>query len=64
MSDGYDKRSNMDLSITLSLSSPHFPHSKDLLSLLSILPDGLSDTELVQARLPIDNILGCKAALI
>ncbi|KAJ7839758.1 hypothetical protein B0H13DRAFT_1911078 [Mycena leptocephala] len=67
MSDGYDRRSNMDLSITLSLSSPRldsFPHSKDLLSLLSILPDGLSDTELVQARLPIDNILGCKAALI
>ncbi|KAJ7872906.1 P-loop containing nucleoside triphosphate hydrolase protein, partial [Mycena leptocephala] len=67
ISDGYDKRSNLDLSISLSLSSPRldsFPHSKDLLSLLSMLPDGLSDTELVQAKLPIDNILGCKAALI
>ncbi|KAJ7789944.1 hypothetical protein B0H13DRAFT_1936339 [Mycena leptocephala] len=27
-------------------------------------PNGLSDAELVQAQLPIDNILGCKAALI
>ncbi|KAJ7854885.1 hypothetical protein B0H13DRAFT_1903382 [Mycena leptocephala] len=36
----------------------------DLLSLLSMLPDGLSDVELVQSKLPIDNILGCKAALI
>ncbi|KAJ7820048.1 hypothetical protein B0H13DRAFT_1921438 [Mycena leptocephala] len=67
ISDGYDKRSNLDLSISLSLSSTRldsFPHSKDLLSLLSILPDGLSDAELVQAKLPINNILGCKAALI
>ncbi|KAJ7802725.1 P-loop containing nucleoside triphosphate hydrolase protein [Mycena leptocephala] len=37
---------------------------KDLLSLLSMLPDGLSDVELVQSKPPIDNILGCKAALI
>ncbi|KAJ7819733.1 P-loop containing nucleoside triphosphate hydrolase protein, partial [Mycena leptocephala] len=67
ISDGYDKRSNLDLSISLSLSSTRldsFPHSKELLSLLSMLPDGLSDVELVQAKLPIDNILGCKAALI
>ncbi|KAJ7840140.1 P-loop containing nucleoside triphosphate hydrolase protein, partial [Mycena leptocephala] len=67
ISDGYDKRSNLDLSISLSLSSTRldsFAHSKDLLSLLSMLPDGLSDVELVQTKLPIDNILGCKAALI
>jgi hypothetical protein len=50
ISDGYDRRSNLDLSISLSLSSTRldsFPHSNDLLSLLSILPDGLSDAELV-----------------
>ncbi|KAJ7934601.1 hypothetical protein B0H13DRAFT_2488420, partial [Mycena leptocephala] len=67
ISDGYDKKSNLDLSISLSLSSSRMesvPHSRELLSLLSMLPDGLSDAELVQSRLPIDNILGCKAALI
>ncbi|KAJ7034565.1 P-loop containing nucleoside triphosphate hydrolase protein [Mycena alexandri] len=67
ISEGYDKRSNLDLSISLSLSSPRIksvPHSDELLSLLSILPDGLSDVELLQSKLPIENILGCKAALI
>ncbi|KAJ7888459.1 P-loop containing nucleoside triphosphate hydrolase protein [Mycena leptocephala] len=67
ISDGYDRTSNLDLSISLSLSSPRLnthPHSKDLLSLLSMLPDGLSDVELVQSKLPIGNILGCKATLI
>ncbi|KAJ7923750.1 hypothetical protein B0H13DRAFT_1864556 [Mycena leptocephala] len=65
ISDGYDRTSNLDLSISLSLSSPRLnPHSKDLLSLLAMLPEGLSDVELVQSKLPIDNILGCKATLI
>ncbi|KAJ7829901.1 hypothetical protein B0H13DRAFT_1916190 [Mycena leptocephala] len=65
ISDGYDRTSNLDLSISLSLSSPRLnPHSKDLLSLLSMLPDGFSDVELVQSKLPIDNILSCKAALV
>jgi hypothetical protein len=67
ISEGYDRRSNLDLSISLSLSSPRLnshPHSKELLSLLSILPDGLSDVELVQSKLQIDNVLACKAALI
>ncbi|KAJ7907812.1 hypothetical protein B0H13DRAFT_1879263 [Mycena leptocephala] len=30
----------------------------------SMLPDGLSDVELMQSMLPLDTILGCKAALI
>ncbi|KAJ6550650.1 hypothetical protein DFH09DRAFT_609721, partial [Mycena vulgaris] len=67
ISDGYDKRSNLDLSISLSLSSPRItcvPHCQDLLSLLSVLPDGLSDVELVQSQLPIKDILSCKAALL
>ncbi|KAJ7757966.1 hypothetical protein B0H16DRAFT_1822663 [Mycena metata] len=38
--------------------------SKDLLSLLSLLPNGLSDTELVQSGLPINKILACKTALL
>ncbi|KAJ7619840.1 P-loop containing nucleoside triphosphate hydrolase protein [Mycena polygramma] len=65
--DGWDRRSNLDLSISMSLSSPRlvvFPHSRELLSLLSMLPNGLSDTELVQSKLEIDDILGCKAVLV
>ncbi|KAJ7193121.1 hypothetical protein GGX14DRAFT_546373 [Mycena pura] len=66
-SEGYDRRSNLDLSISLSLSSPRLtsvPFAKELLSLLSMLPDGLSDTELLHSNLPVDNILHCKAALL
>ncbi|KAJ6600281.1 P-loop containing nucleoside triphosphate hydrolase protein [Mycena vulgaris] len=67
ISDGYDKRSNLDLSISMSLSSPritYVPHCQDLLSLISMLPDGLSDVELLQSKLPITDILTCKAALL
>ncbi|KAJ7715454.1 P-loop containing nucleoside triphosphate hydrolase protein [Mycena metata] len=67
ISEGYDKRSNLELSISLSLSSPRItsiPHAQDLLALLSILPDGLSDVELKQAEFPLEDILGCKVALL
>jgi hypothetical protein len=67
LSDGYNKCSNLNLSISLSISSPRIastPNSKHLLSLLAILPDGLSDTELIQSQLPFHHILDCKAALI
>ncbi|KAJ6592260.1 P-loop containing nucleoside triphosphate hydrolase protein, partial [Mycena vulgaris] len=67
ISNGYDKRSNLELSISMSLSGPRIvsvPHCQDLLSLLSLLPDGLSDIELVQSKLPIKDILHCKAVLL
>jgi hypothetical protein len=67
LSEGHDHRSNLDLSIALSLSSPRItssPQALDLLSLLSMLPDGLSDVELIQSNLPLDNILGCKSTLL
>ncbi|KAJ7719492.1 hypothetical protein B0H16DRAFT_1387132, partial [Mycena metata] len=67
ISEGSDRRSNLELSISLSLSSPQItsiPHSQDLLALLSILPDGLSDVELKQSKFPIKDILGCKTALL
>ncbi|KAJ7026019.1 P-loop containing nucleoside triphosphate hydrolase protein, partial [Mycena alexandri] len=67
ISEGYDRRSNLELSISLSLSSPRItsmPHSRDLLALLSMLPDGLSDAELKQTAFPITEILGCKVALL
>ncbi|KAF7359976.1 hypothetical protein MVEN_00724500 [Mycena venus] len=46
ISEGYDKRSNLELSISLSLSSHRIkviPQAQDLLSLLSMLPNGLGD---------------------
>ncbi|KAJ7885024.1 P-loop containing nucleoside triphosphate hydrolase protein, partial [Mycena leptocephala] len=62
---GNGRRSNLDASIRVSLSSPRITSgAKDLLSLLSILPDGLSDVELVQSNLPIQDIRSCKATLI
>ncbi|KAJ6461511.1 P-loop containing nucleoside triphosphate hydrolase protein, partial [Mycena vitilis] len=67
VSYGWDRKSNLDMSISLSLSSPRLQachHSQKLLSLLAMLPNGLSDAELVQSKLPIDKVLGCKGALI
>ncbi|KAJ7788977.1 hypothetical protein B0H14DRAFT_2946316 [Mycena olivaceomarginata] len=47
LSDGYDQRSSLDISIMLSYSSPRMTcNAKELLSLLSMLPDGLSDADL------------------
>jgi hypothetical protein len=64
LSIGSNRKSNLDVSISLSLSSPRITsHSKDLLSLLALLPNGLSDVELVKSNLGIPNILSCKAAL-
>ncbi|KAJ7715966.1 P-loop containing nucleoside triphosphate hydrolase protein [Mycena metata] len=59
ISEGYDKRTNLELSISLSLSSPRIastPQAQDLLALLSMLPDGLSDVELKQTKFPITDI--------
>ncbi|KAJ7512323.1 P-loop containing nucleoside triphosphate hydrolase protein [Mycena galericulata] len=67
LSKGHDRRYNLDISIRISLSSPRLtsvPGALDLLRLLSILPDGLSDSELLQSQLPIQNVLACKGALL
>ncbi|KAJ7094852.1 hypothetical protein C8R44DRAFT_951508 [Mycena epipterygia] len=65
LSGGHDKRSNLDMSITISLSSPRLSSgAKDLLSLLSILPDGLSDAELLHSKLSIKNVLECRSILL
>ncbi|KAJ7240914.1 hypothetical protein C8J57DRAFT_1527246 [Mycena rebaudengoi] len=65
LSEGYDQRSSLDISIMLSYTSSRMTTgAQELLSLLSMLPDGLADADLVQAKLPIPDILACKATLI
>ncbi|KAJ7751400.1 hypothetical protein B0H16DRAFT_1237438, partial [Mycena metata] len=67
LSEGYDRKSNLELSISLSLSSARMtsvPHPQDLLSLLSILPDGLSNVELKQSKFAINDIPARKTALL
>ncbi|KAJ7254850.1 P-loop containing nucleoside triphosphate hydrolase protein [Mycena rebaudengoi] len=65
LSEGYDQRSSLDISIMLSYTSSRMtPGAQQLLGILSMLPDGLADTDLLQANLPIPDILACKATLI
>ncbi|KAF8214657.1 hypothetical protein K438DRAFT_2138011 [Mycena galopus ATCC 62051] len=60
--EGFDS-SSMEASISRSLSNPRIASdNKELLSLLSVLPNGLSEAELVQVNSGIPNILSCKAA--
>ncbi|KAF7358750.1 ATPase-AAA-core domain-containing protein [Mycena sanguinolenta] len=66
LSRGYDRKSSLDASIEISLSSPRmssFPGAHELLALLSILPDGLSDADL-QTLVPIPGSLECRTALL
>ncbi|KAJ7312283.1 P-loop containing nucleoside triphosphate hydrolase protein, partial [Mycena albidolilacea] len=67
LSTGYDKRSNLEISISLSISSPRMlssPHAVELLSLMALLSDGISDIDLVQSNIPIQDIPNCKTTLV
>ncbi|KAJ7245277.1 hypothetical protein C8J57DRAFT_1725305 [Mycena rebaudengoi] len=65
LSEGYDQRSSQDISIMLSYTSSRMTAgAQQLLSILSMLPDGLADADLVRAKLPIPDILACKTTLI
>ncbi|KAJ7865344.1 P-loop containing nucleoside triphosphate hydrolase protein, partial [Mycena olivaceomarginata] len=67
LSAGSGRISDMDASIRISLSSPRLtssPGALDLLSLLSMLPDGLSDQDLLQSQLPIKDVLAGKSVLL
>jgi hypothetical protein len=67
LSEGYDKRSNLDKSITLSLSSPRIassPEAKNLISLLSLLPDGIKPEDIVAGKVPISNVRHCQSVLL
>ncbi|KAJ7038809.1 P-loop containing nucleoside triphosphate hydrolase protein, partial [Mycena alexandri] len=55
LSEGFAKQANLDKSITISLSSPRMlssPYAQKLLSLMSLLPDGVSEEALAQMNLP------------
>ncbi|KAJ7144357.1 hypothetical protein C8R44DRAFT_535684, partial [Mycena epipterygia] len=67
LSDAYEKESNLDKSISLSLTSPRMqsgPGALELLKILSVQPDGLSEVELGIPDIPIDLISECKAILL
>ncbi|KAJ7706630.1 P-loop containing nucleoside triphosphate hydrolase protein, partial [Mycena metata] len=65
LSVGYTRNSNLDASITTSFSSPRLTAgAKQLLSVLAVLPDGLSDIELMQINILIPGIHSCKSALL
>ncbi|KAJ7881132.1 P-loop containing nucleoside triphosphate hydrolase protein, partial [Mycena olivaceomarginata] len=67
LSDGHHKRSNLEKSIILSLGSPRMassPHAKDLLSLLSLLPDGIRAEDIMASNVPIPNVRRWQSVLI
>ncbi|KAJ7289449.1 hypothetical protein C8J57DRAFT_1706293 [Mycena rebaudengoi] len=65
LSDGYNKRSNLDISIMLSFTSSRMTSgAQDLLSILSMLPDGFTDEDLLKTELPITDILASKTTLL
>jgi hypothetical protein len=67
LSEGYDKRSNLDKSIALSLTSPRMKSNAEalsLLSLLSLLPDGILVDELMSSNVPLSKIHQSRAALL
>jgi hypothetical protein len=67
LSSGHEKSSSLDASISVSLLSPRMaasPGARELLALLAILPDGLSDVDIIQSQIPAKDILTCKAVLL
>ncbi|KAJ7655951.1 hypothetical protein B0H17DRAFT_1146285 [Mycena rosella] len=65
VSDGGDKRSNLEISIMLSLRSPRISSdAKSFLSLLSILPDGITDQEIIGSKVPLPHIAHCRTSLV
>ncbi|KAJ7253199.1 hypothetical protein C8J57DRAFT_1137502 [Mycena rebaudengoi] len=66
LSDGADRRNNLNRSTAISLSSPRVvatPGAEILLSLLAMLPDGMSIATLNETGLSIPNLPKCIAAL-
>ncbi|KAJ7589677.1 P-loop containing nucleoside triphosphate hydrolase protein, partial [Mycena floridula] len=66
LSEGQHKRDNLEKSIEISLQSARFtsvPQAKDLLSMLSYLPDGITASEFGQIRLPFSDFSYCRSIL-
>ncbi|KAJ7263821.1 P-loop containing nucleoside triphosphate hydrolase protein [Mycena rebaudengoi] len=67
VSQGYEKESNLEKSIMISLTSPRMTErtgNLELLSILSVLPDGLCEADLTVLNIPIGSILECKSVLL
>ncbi|KAJ7247268.1 hypothetical protein C8J57DRAFT_1240987 [Mycena rebaudengoi] len=67
LSAGTDKLSNLDMSIAISLSSARMstnPNALGMLSILSILPDGLSRFDLENMDLPVSDVSKCVTQLL
>ncbi|KAJ7576254.1 P-loop containing nucleoside triphosphate hydrolase protein, partial [Mycena floridula] len=66
LSEGINKQNNLEKSIEVSLHSVRFksmPHAKELLSILSHLPDGVTSSEFSQIHLPFINFNHCRSIL-
>ncbi|KAJ7138267.1 hypothetical protein C8R44DRAFT_976057 [Mycena epipterygia] len=67
LSDGFNKETNLETSLRLSLSSPRMassPGALHLLSLLSLLPDGILDVDLRDSLCPIPELPRCQSTLL
>ncbi|KAJ7849602.1 P-loop containing nucleoside triphosphate hydrolase protein, partial [Mycena leptocephala] len=67
LSDGHEKESNLEKSITFSLGSQRIsssPHTKNLLALLSLLPDGIMAQDIIAGKVPIPDIHRCQSLLV
>ncbi|KAJ7907095.1 hypothetical protein B0H13DRAFT_1879917 [Mycena leptocephala] len=67
LSDGHDKESNLEKSITLSLGSQRIsssPHAKNLLALLSLLPDGIIAQDIIASKVPIPDVCRWQSLLV
>ncbi|KAJ7662515.1 hypothetical protein B0H14DRAFT_3698894 [Mycena olivaceomarginata] len=67
LSEGSDKGTNLETSLHLSLSSPRMvssPGALQLLGLLSLLPNGILDSDLTHSACAIPDIPHCKITLL
>ncbi|KAJ7595220.1 P-loop containing nucleoside triphosphate hydrolase protein [Mycena floridula] len=66
LSEGVDRRNNLEKSIEVSLCSARFqsaPDTHELLSILSYLPDGITSSEFDQINFQLSNISHCRSIL-